>query len=58
MKMAEATKGLNQVTTTIFQEEGFHFSEEMLVNYKDLGRQMIILHIGAPVIHASVSWMS
>ena len=39
-------------------EEGFRLSEELLVNYTDLGRQMMILDIGAPVSLAGVSWLT
>ena len=50
---------MNKVTTTVnLCEEGFTLSEEMLVNYTDLGRQMMILDIGAPVSLAGVSWMT
>ena len=35
-------------------------SPEMIINYnyKDIGRQMMILYIGAPVSIAGVSWMT
>ena len=50
---------MNKVTSTVnLCEEGFNLSEEMLVNYTDLGRQMMILDIGAPVSLAGVSWMT
>ena len=39
-------------------EEAFSLSEEFLVNYTDLGRQMMILDIGALVRLAGVSWLT
>ena len=36
-------------------KEGFRLSEELLVNYTEIGRQMMILDIGAPVSLAGVS---
>ena len=50
---------VNEVTATVnLCEEGFTLSEEMLVNYTNLGRQMMILDIGALVSLAGVSWMT
>ena len=38
-------------------KEGFCLSEEMSVIYTDLGRQMMILDIGAPLSMAGVLWI-
>ena len=57
LKKAEA--GVNEVATTVnLCNEGFNLSEELLVNYTDLGRQIMILDIGAPVSLAGKAWMT
>ena len=57
LKKAEA--GVNKVATTVnLCNEGFNLSEELLVNYTDLGRQIMILDIGAPVSLAGTAWMT
>ena len=50
---------MKDITTTVnLCNEGFNLSEEFLVNYTDLGRQIMILDIGAPVSLAGVAWMT
>ena len=57
LKKAEA--GVKNITTTVnLCNEGFDLSEELLVNYTDLGRQIMIRDIGAPVSLAGVAWIT
>ena len=51
---------VNEVTANVQLCEGLVEGEEMVINYTytDLGRQIMILDIGAPVSLAGVSWMS
>ena len=57
LKKAEA--GVKDNTTTVnLCDEGFNLSKELLVNYTDLGRQIMILDIGAPVSLVGVAWMT
>ena len=60
-KLDGKVESVNEVTANVnLCEEGFVVGEEMLINYTytDLGRQMMILDIGAPVSLAGVSWMT
>ena len=60
-KLDGKVEKVNEVTANVnLCEEGFVVGEEMLINYTytDLGRQMMILNIGAPVSLAGVSWMT
>ena len=54
MKRAETNFLMSKVNLC---KEGFSLSEELLVNYIDLGRQMMILDIGAPLSMAGVLWI-
>ena len=55
--MAENT--VNEASLSVnLCEEGLSLSEEFLINYTDLGRQIMILDIGAPVSLAGVSWLT
>ena len=51
---------VNEVTTNVQLCEGMIEGEEMVINYTytDLGRQLMILDIGAPVSLAGMSWMT
>ena len=50
---------MKEITTTVnLCNEGFNLSEELLVNYTDLGRQIMILDISAPVSLVGVAWMT
>ena len=47
-----------EATTVNLCSKGFNLSEELLVHYTDLGRQIMILDIGAPVSLAGKAWMT
>ena len=59
-KLDRKTANVNEVTANVQLCEGMVEGEEMVINYTytDLGRQLMILDIGAPVSLAGVSWMT
>ena len=51
---------VNEVTTNVQLCEEMIEGEEMVINYtyKDLGRQVMVLDIGAPVSLAGIPWIT
>ena len=58
MKIVDTTKA-PEITAAVNLCEEVAVGEELVINYTytDLGRQMMILDIGAPVSIAGVPWM-
>ena len=59
MKVVDTTNKMPDPPTAVNLCTEDAIGEELMINYTytDLGRQMMILDIGAPVSIASVSWM-
>ena len=51
---------VNEVTANVQLCEGMVEGEEMVINYTytDLGKQVMILDIGAPVSLSGITWMT
>ena len=46
-----------EVHVNLCDGEGFKVKEEFLINYTDLGHQVMVLDIGAPVSLAGIKWL-
>ena len=51
------TATANKVHVNLCNGEGFKVKEEFLSNQTDLGRQVMVLDIGAPVNLAGIQWL-
>ena len=46
-----------EVNVNLCDGEGFRVKEKFLINYTDLGHQVMVLDIGVPVSLVAVKWL-